>query len=233
MGQPRYDMAFEHDDFFVATGQHKGIGSIRQLALYRKLIDEECNTEMLPALDELLEESSLNHDRIKEIIDCAADTLYVVIGLLKTLGVDANEVFKEVHSSNMTKVDPETGVVKRRDDGKILKPEGYRPPDLTGFANEAYGMIRGRLLADIAKQDAERIAKLQEKSPTNDVAVSSNLVSIVVPDNIGPVSCACAVLQKPNGQIIVISDGGIQSPQHAAHLLVEGVRITQLPEVRS
>jgi hypothetical protein len=30
----------------------------------------------------------------------------------------------------MTKVNPETGEVKRREDGKILKPKSYRKPNL-------------------------------------------------------------------------------------------------------
>jgi hypothetical protein len=30
----------------------------------------------------------------------------------------------------MEKIDPETGMVRRRSDGKILKPEGWQPPKL-------------------------------------------------------------------------------------------------------
>jgi predicted HAD superfamily Cof-like phosphohydrolase len=33
----------------------------------------------------------------------------------------------------MAKVDPVTRKVKRREDGKILKPEGWTPPDMTKF----------------------------------------------------------------------------------------------------
>jgi len=36
----------------------------------------------------------------------------------------------------MAKVDPVTGKVKRREDGKILKPEGWTPPDLSKFTKK-------------------------------------------------------------------------------------------------
>jgi predicted HAD superfamily Cof-like phosphohydrolase len=44
--------------------------------------------------------------------------------------------WKEVIRSNMAKVDPETGFVKKRADGKILKPEGWTPPDLASLIEE-------------------------------------------------------------------------------------------------
>jgi predicted HAD superfamily Cof-like phosphohydrolase len=39
--------------------------------------------------------------------------------------------WEEVIRSNMDKVDPETGMVRKRSDGKILKPEGWKPPNLS------------------------------------------------------------------------------------------------------
>jgi predicted HAD superfamily Cof-like phosphohydrolase len=38
-------------------------------------------------------------------------------------------VWKEVHRSNMAKLE---GGVRKREDGKILKPEGWTPPDVEG-----------------------------------------------------------------------------------------------------
>ena len=43
---------------------------------------------------------------------------------------DVQALWDEVLRSNMSKVDPETGRVRRRADGKILKPEGWKSPDL-------------------------------------------------------------------------------------------------------
>ena len=39
--------------------------------------------------------------------------------------------FNRVHKNNMTKV--VNGKVLFRDDGKILKPEGYKPVDMAGL----------------------------------------------------------------------------------------------------
>ena len=43
------------------------------------------------------------------------------------------DAYMEVTRSNMSKVDPNTGKVIKRADGKVLKPESYSPPDLTKF----------------------------------------------------------------------------------------------------
>jgi predicted HAD superfamily Cof-like phosphohydrolase len=45
------------------------------------------------------------------------------------IGWDLDEALARVHASNMSKVHPD-GTIKRRADGKILKPETYEPPNL-------------------------------------------------------------------------------------------------------
>jgi predicted HAD superfamily Cof-like phosphohydrolase len=44
-----------------------------------------------------------------------------------------NGAWEEVKRSNLDKIDYETGKVIRRADGKILKPEGWTPPNLESF----------------------------------------------------------------------------------------------------
>ncbi len=56
-----------------------------------------------------------------------ADLLYVAYGTFVALGVDADEVFAEVHAANVRKAG-----APRRADGKQLKPEGWRPADVAG-----------------------------------------------------------------------------------------------------
>ena len=51
-------------------------------------------------------------------------------------GYDVAGAWNEVMRSNMAKVDRQTSKVKRREDGKILKPEGWTPPDLTKFVKK-------------------------------------------------------------------------------------------------
>ena len=46
------------------------------------------------------------------------------------LGFPMEAGWVEVHASNRAKVDKETGKVIRREDGKILKPEGWVGPNL-------------------------------------------------------------------------------------------------------
>lgn len=64
-----------------------------------------------------------------KVADGLADLIYVCIGTALTLGIPLDRVWKEVHRSNMAKVQ---GGVRRREDGKILKPEGWTPPDVEG-----------------------------------------------------------------------------------------------------
>jgi predicted HAD superfamily Cof-like phosphohydrolase len=64
-----------------------------------------------------------------EVADAIADLLYVVYGAALTFGVPADEVFSEVHRSNMTKLGAD-GLPIYREDGKVLKGPNYSPPDL-------------------------------------------------------------------------------------------------------
>jgi predicted HAD superfamily Cof-like phosphohydrolase len=58
-----------------------------------------------------------------------ADLLYVTYGTAASLGIDIDEVFAEVHRSNMSKVGPD-GVPMYREDGKVLKGPNYTPPNI-------------------------------------------------------------------------------------------------------
>ena len=40
---------------------------------------------------------------------------------------------KEVMDTNFAKIDSETGKVRKREDGKVLKPEGWKAPELAQF----------------------------------------------------------------------------------------------------
>ena len=51
-------------------------------------------------------------------------------------GFDVDGAWAEVARSNLTKIDPVTGKVNKRKDGKVLKPEGWTPPDLKPFVKK-------------------------------------------------------------------------------------------------
>jgi predicted HAD superfamily Cof-like phosphohydrolase len=63
------------------------------------------------------------------IADGLADIVYVAYGTALTYGIDLDAVLREVHRSNMSKLDS-AGKPIVRDDGKVLKSEEYFPPDI-------------------------------------------------------------------------------------------------------
>jgi len=110
----------DHQMFMLASGQTTGIENVEQYKLYYTLIKEEVQE---------LEDSRTREDDVDALIDI----LVVTIGALHSIGVDTEGAWNEVHRSNMAKVDAGTGVVLRREDGKILKPEGWQPPNLKQY----------------------------------------------------------------------------------------------------
>ncbi len=91
------------------------------VALRVSLIQEE--------LDEYREAAEA-HDLVG-IADALSDLMYVVLGTYVSHGLQdvAEALFAEVHASNMSKLDAE-GRVLYRSDGKVLKSDLWRPPDL-------------------------------------------------------------------------------------------------------
>jgi predicted HAD superfamily Cof-like phosphohydrolase len=49
------------------------------------------------------------------------------------MGADGEAAWKEVMRTNFAKIDRETGKVRKREDGKVLKPLGWQPPALEKF----------------------------------------------------------------------------------------------------
>lgn len=64
-----------------------------------------------------------------------ADVVYVAYGTALVHGIDLDEVIAEIHRSNMTKLGPD-GRVARRADGKVLKGDHYRAPDVSGVLRD-------------------------------------------------------------------------------------------------
>ena len=63
------------------------------------------------------------------IADALADILYVTYGAAITYGIDLDAIVREVHRSNMSKLD-EGGRPILRADGKVLKSPRYAAPDV-------------------------------------------------------------------------------------------------------
>ena len=111
------------EDFMEAMGQEVNAvptfpeEDIQRLRL--DLIEEE--------LDEL--HYAIDNKDMVEIADALGDLLYVVYGAGHAFGIDLDECFKEIHASNMSKLGPDGKPIKR-EDGKVLKPDTFFPPDL-------------------------------------------------------------------------------------------------------
>ena len=77
-------------------------------------------------------EAARNGDLL-EILDALADIGYILAGTIINHGMQHiyDEAFDEVHRSNMAKL--VNGKVIRRDDGKVLKPVNWKPPQLAQF----------------------------------------------------------------------------------------------------
>ena len=97
--------------------------NMAQFMLYRNLIDEECK-ELAQACEA---------DDAVETLDALIDILVVTIGAIHSMGADGEGAWKEVMATNFAKIDHETGLVRKREDGKVLKPQGWQPPDLKPF----------------------------------------------------------------------------------------------------
>ena len=91
--------------------------------LYLDLIQEEY-TELFDAYHA--------GDQVEQL-DALVDILVVTIGAIRAAGWDGAGAWEEVMRTNFAKIDPNTGKVRKREDGKVLKPEGWQPPQLEKF----------------------------------------------------------------------------------------------------
>jgi predicted HAD superfamily Cof-like phosphohydrolase len=62
--------------------------------------------------------------------------MVVTVGAIHSAGFDGEGGWKEVMRSNFDKIDKETGMVRKREDGKVLKPVGWSAPDLRSFVKK-------------------------------------------------------------------------------------------------
>jgi len=108
------------DTFATACDQAP---SIDNYAMYLDLITEEY---------EELKEAVIANDRIEQL-DALVDILVVTMGAIRAGGFDGEGAWKEVMDTNFAKIDSTTGKVIKREDGKVLKPEGWTAPNLTKF----------------------------------------------------------------------------------------------------
>ena len=82
---------------------------------------------------EELKEAMENKDLL-EVADALTDILYVTYGAGHAFGINLDQCFEEVQSSNMSKLG-EDGRPIYNESGKVMKGPKYFKPDLTKFVN--------------------------------------------------------------------------------------------------
>lgn len=109
--------------FMNAAGQTISADNKQQAELYRKLILEEYS--------EFVDACEANDD--VEQLDACFDMIWVIVGYMISRGWNVNAAWDEGALSNLKKIDKKTGKVLKREDGKVLKPEGWKEPDFSKF----------------------------------------------------------------------------------------------------
>lgn len=109
--------------FMTACDQSVDEVNTKQYEMYYGLIKEE--------VAELMEAHTAG-DKVEQL-DALIDILVVTIGAIHSIGADGEGAWKEVMRTNFAKIDKETGKVRKREDGKVLKPLGWQPPELAQF----------------------------------------------------------------------------------------------------
>ena len=113
----------DQSKFMQACDQQVDGSDLNQYAMYMRLIDEEVGE---------LHQAVLAKDEVEQL-DALIDILVVTIGAIHSAGFNGESAWNEVMRTNFAKIDPATGRVRKREDGKVLKPEGWQPPNLEPF----------------------------------------------------------------------------------------------------
>ena len=160
MTEPQYDVLVNYDFISLAlvqkdthafnqlilkvpSGTHKiafenGVTSVNKLQ--PKLLANDRMAARIEHLQEELQEltDAYAQGNGPEVVDGLIDTIYIALGTLSEMHVDASRAFKAVHEANMLKVNGK--VAKRPNAGEhdAVKPEGWTPPDVAGAIGWVY-----------------------------------------------------------------------------------------------
>jgi predicted HAD superfamily Cof-like phosphohydrolase len=113
----------DQEKFMTAGDQTVDNYNESQYTMYVRLIHEE--------IGEL--QTAIAAEDTVEQLDALIDILVVTVGAIHSMGADGEGAWNEVMATNFAKIDAETGKVRKREDGKILKPEGWKSPKLEPF----------------------------------------------------------------------------------------------------
>jgi predicted HAD superfamily Cof-like phosphohydrolase len=119
-----------HEGFQQINGTEPILITHDEVQLRHRLMAEENDEYIQAALEGVMSADQ----RLVGIADALGDQLYILCGTILKHGMQniIEDVFAEIHSSNMSKLDSD-GKPLLREDGKILKGPGYFRPNLEQF----------------------------------------------------------------------------------------------------
>lgn len=106
-------------------------------SLYHDLVREEVGE-----LEEAMAAFNASETEAEEVqakadaLDAICDSIWVLIGLAKAMDLPLEAGWDAVTSTNLKKIDPVLGTVRRDENGKIMKPERWVPPDMVRLIKE-------------------------------------------------------------------------------------------------
>ena len=127
----------DQEKFMRACDQSVDGSNQDQFKMYLRLIKEEFDELQVAQGIDLATGEQINPVDMVETLDALLDIVVVTIGAMHSAGMDAEGGWKEVMMTNFAKVDSETGKVRKREDGKVLKPLGWKAPELAPFIKKA------------------------------------------------------------------------------------------------
>jgi len=86
--------------------------------------------KMITESKDLPKEKGEEYEIIASQVDALVDCLYYSLNGCAKKNIDFSSVFDVVHESNMSKRDIESGKFLKREDGKIIKPLGYKEANI-------------------------------------------------------------------------------------------------------
>lgn len=116
----------DQEKFMRACDQAVDGSNLDLFKMYVSLIEEEHNE---------LKQALAANDNV-EALDALIDILVVTIGAIHGMGADGEGAWQEVMRTNFAKIDPVSGKVRKREDGKVLKPLGWQAPRLASFVKK-------------------------------------------------------------------------------------------------
>lgn len=123
----------DQEKFMQACDQSVDTADYDQFKMYLSLIKEEYEELLVAQGINLTTMEQVSPADPVEVLDALIDILVVTIGAIHSMGANGEGAWKEVMKTNFAKIDKETGKVRKREDGKVLKPIGWTPPNLEPF----------------------------------------------------------------------------------------------------